>query len=168
MKLLIIGALAVAATIGFAADAWSKATSWLAISNSADRYKILQNFNNEALLDQQTGLVWERITKASSFTWQEAYRNCYNATTGGVRGWRLPTTAEILSLGENGSQTIPDAITSPESGEYNLWTSTPYYQDVSSGVYETARVNLAGPKVMEWGNHGINQTLGYLCVRGPH
>jgi hypothetical protein len=53
-----------------------------------------------AVLDKETGLVWQRETGAGviDFNWQLASQVCLNQTTGLRKGWRLPTAAEFGSL----------------------------------------------------------------------
>jgi hypothetical protein len=58
---------------------------------------VLTDFNNEAVRDNNTGLVWERSPVALSFTWR-GRANCINKKVGGQSGWRLPAIAELASL----------------------------------------------------------------------
>lgn len=51
-----------------------------------------------AVLDKQTGLVWEEMPDATPRTWTDATRYCLDKTVGGTIGWRLPSMAELKSL----------------------------------------------------------------------
>ncbi|MBH0203775.1 MAG: DUF1566 domain-containing protein [Nitrospira sp.] len=58
----------------------------------------LANFNSEAVLDQNTGLVWERSPASLLADWKGARSSCLNKAIGGQRGWRLPSIVELTSL----------------------------------------------------------------------
>lgn len=51
-----------------------------------------------AVLDQQTGLVWEEAPDATPRTWTDATRHCVGKTVGGTIGWRLPSMVELKSV----------------------------------------------------------------------
>ncbi len=51
-----------------------------------------------AVLDKNTGLVWEQAPDAGTSTWVTATFNCVNKNVGGTRGWRLPSVAELASV----------------------------------------------------------------------
>jgi len=56
--------------------------------------------NNAAVRDNETGLVWgqPKGVHATDNTWFYARRACAADTTGGRKGWRLPTVSELASL----------------------------------------------------------------------
>jgi hypothetical protein len=64
------------------------------------RFICLTDWNNEAVLDKETGLVWQRTPEVpfAGADLQSAVIACYQATTGGRKGWRLPTPEELMSL----------------------------------------------------------------------
>ena len=64
---------------------------------TTNRFVILANWNNEAVLDRETGLVWERSPSIST-DWIQASFQCMRLYAGGRSGWRLPTVQELLSL----------------------------------------------------------------------
>ena len=72
--------------------------SWDQTLPVATRFIILSNFNSEAVLDRETGLVWERSPSTSTFTFSDANRQCQHLTTGGRFGWRMAQTEELFSL----------------------------------------------------------------------
>jgi hypothetical protein len=69
------------------------------IPNAARRFVVLPDFSNEAVLDRETGLVWERAPNVSPTRyWSDSRQICVNKNVGGRRGWRLPSIHELASL----------------------------------------------------------------------
>jgi len=62
------------------------------------RFKVLSEFNNEAVLDNETGLVWEQSPDRKRRTWAETQVFCVNKKVGKRKGWRVPTIHEIATL----------------------------------------------------------------------
>jgi hypothetical protein len=80
---------ATAAVPYFAPPVWSQTLA------ANVRFVVLSNYNSDAVLDRETGLVWTRKTvRLSSHT--ESV--CRFLALGNRLGWRLPTTAELQSL----------------------------------------------------------------------
>jgi hypothetical protein len=65
---------------------------------SASRFKVLAAFNNQAVLDNNTGLVWELSPDTTARNFQDSTYWCANRTIGGLKGWRLPAIPELASL----------------------------------------------------------------------
>ena len=65
---------------------------------AAQRFVVLAAFNNEAVLDKNTGVVWEKSPRLAATDWQNARSTCLNNPTGGQKGWRLPSISELASL----------------------------------------------------------------------
>jgi hypothetical protein len=57
------------------------------------RFVVLANMNSDAVLDRETGLVWDRQPKRHEFDG----KTCHDAL-GNRYGWRLPSVSEVLSL----------------------------------------------------------------------
>jgi len=72
--------------------------AWTIPTVGADRFVALQNFNCLAVLDRNTGLVWEQNPAATTYTWADAMGICATKLMGGTMGWRLPSSDELGSL----------------------------------------------------------------------
>jgi hypothetical protein len=75
--------------------------SWDQTFPAATRFIILSNFPGtvyQAVLDRETGLVWERSPSLDIISWKEARVECLNKGFTGRRGWRLPSVVELSSL----------------------------------------------------------------------
>ena len=59
MKTRWCAAFAVVASLGWVSTATAQIQSWDK-QLGGGRFKVLAQFNNEAVLDQETGLVWEQ------------------------------------------------------------------------------------------------------------
>ena len=90
--------LAVSAVIVFAGSTYAIGLqSWdKAITSGAERFKVV--LGGAAVLDNETGLVWEQSPDANPRTWANALSYCVDKTVGSRRGWRLPTIQELSSL----------------------------------------------------------------------
>lgn len=62
-----------------------------------DRYVLV--LGDTAVLDRETGLVWQRETTDSTWLWRDAVLLAAQYGSYSRRGWRLPTVEELSSLG---------------------------------------------------------------------
>jgi len=51
-----------------------------------------------AVLDKNTGLVWEQAPDGTRRTWHQATADCVKKNVGGTVGWRLPSVIELKSI----------------------------------------------------------------------
>ena len=72
------------------------------IKSAKQRFKVLTEFNSEAVLDRETGLVWERKPSTENMAWSNARLFCAQKAVGGRGGWRLPSFSELASLVDPG------------------------------------------------------------------
>ena len=72
--------------------------SWDQTMPANIRFIILSNFANAAVLDRQTGLVWEKTIDENLHTYDEGRKLCLGKNVGGQSGWRLPSIQELTSL----------------------------------------------------------------------
>lgn len=68
------------------------------IRNANKRFDVLGDFNTQAVLDRETGLVWERSPDTTVQFWFNARGACAVKNVGGRIGWRLPSLPELSSL----------------------------------------------------------------------
>lgn len=74
--------------------------SWDQTLPAATRFIVLTNFNSEAVLDRETGVVWARTVSETAQSRGEASNKCNGSRVGGRYGWRLPSIQELMSLGD--------------------------------------------------------------------
>jgi len=68
MKNLYSSLIAIVAFVVFAGVVAAKPPSWDKVINSPKRFKVLDKFDDEAVLDKETGLVWEQSPSTSALT----------------------------------------------------------------------------------------------------
>jgi hypothetical protein len=167
-----LGLLMLVANAGIQ-KAFAKDASWGAISD-ANRFQPLQNYNNEAVLDRETGLVWQKTPNDGNVgslnpptTFGSAKGDCVTNQTGGRSGWRLPTVYELMSLRDSNSSfypTIPHNIFQSVSSTNHYWSSTSFGSDPNS-VYTVNFIPTAnGAPYL--GADKQTGTASVWCVRG--
>jgi cysteine-rich repeat protein len=76
--------------------------------------------------DAVTGLMWERVPSAASYTWAEAAAYCEGLSFSGFANWRLPTRIELVSLtSETRRNPAIDIDAFPDAPAATFWTSSP-------------------------------------------
>ncbi len=132
--------------IGFADATFQRIgslSSWSQKMN-AGRFELV--LDGEAVLDYESGLVWQRTCDYSTArNWYAAQLYCYDLEIGGRKGWRLPTIDELATLVDP-TQTNPSLpiwhLFSADNNEQLksiLWSSSTRLTATSSG---TARIIL--------------------------
>ena len=82
---------------------------------SGGRFNVLSTWNNQVVLDRETGLLWEQAPFCSdtpngcaNFDFhQNALFHCNNRIVGNRLGWRLPTIQELLTLIDPSTAGLP-------------------------------------------------------------
>ena len=130
---------------------------------AAQRFVILMAFNSDAVLDKETGLVWERSPQTTAVSSSNVRLTCANKAVGGRKGWRLPSLPELASL-------VDPSVASPGP---TLSSGHPFL-NVQSTNYWSASAHAENPALM-WGvGFGNGAVLGLSkafdqrawCVRG--
>jgi hypothetical protein len=132
------------------------APAWHQILPAAQRFVILADFFNEAVLDKETGLVWEQSPETSLHSWQDAQDYCFGRYHGDRGGWGLPRLEELSSL----LAFLPAGhpFTNVQSGS-NYWSATTRAEDTTQAWTQKATSTIKG-----W--HGKTETNLVWCVRG--
>ena len=97
----------------------------------SERFVILPAFNNEAVLDKETGLVWEKSPQTASARWSVARRTCAEKNVGGQKGWRLPFLPELQSLVD--PSIAPPGPTLPAGHPFLSVQSSVYWSETRVG-----------------------------------
>lgn len=145
------------------ADSWS--TKYLCDSvRYCPRFTNLYNFNNAAVLDRETGLVWQKNLNPNVWDWYSAQNYCNNLYLGGRKGWRLPTLQELESLVDSTKSNPALPIGHPFTNvvSFFYWTATTSAQNTSNAWL----VKMSDGSSESDGSK--NTSLGFpaWCVRG--
>jgi hypothetical protein len=138
--------------------------NWQNAHPAGERFRILPAFNNAAVLDKETGLVWELSPQAATVTWNEARITCVGRVTGGQKGWRLPAPSEMRSL-------VGPAVDAPGP---NLPPGHPFL-NVQPTSYWTVVPEANQPSYARYVDAFLGNVLSFIkiytfpvwCVQGP-
>jgi len=113
--------------------------NWDKALPSAQRFVLLAAFNNDAVRDNNTGLVWEKSPQTAAVTWNGARFACINKNVGGQKGWRLPSIPDLASLIDP-SVAHPGPTISPGHPFHNIqsagyWSATTNAEDASDAWF---------------------------------
>ena len=154
----------------YATPSWDQ-TLPCATPANCSRFIVLTNMNGEAVLDRETGLLWEKTPQAAAVTRVSAVLQCLQRQIGGRMGWRVPAAAELFSLMDTNN--TPPFFPAPAA----LPLGHPFV-GVNAIFWSTANVGAPfGPADRGFISvsmpGGITQTGGssdlirVWCVRGP-
>jgi len=174
MKTLYSILIVIVALFLFASLAIANPPFWDNQINNSTRFKVLNDFNNAAVYDKETGLVWEQSPlhpageETGVRTWVVAQADCNVKIVGNRRGWRLPTVQELASLldpsNPNGNPdlTVGHPFSNVQSSTY--WSATTNV-DLTSSAWAVDFSDADNPS---GGVGGItkNVSLSVWCVHG--
>jgi hypothetical protein len=139
--------------------------SWDRTLPSAGRFMVLTNFASLAVLDRETGLVWEKSPATTTHTWDAARFQCTSRTTGNRKGWRLPSMPELASLIDP-SVAAPGPTLPPghpfqdvQHGNDAYWSATTFANATADAWYVAFANGLVN-------NASKEITFFVWCVRG--
>lgn len=140
--------------------------SWAQSLPASTRFIVLSNMGGAAVLDRETGLVWEQAAYLTELDWDSALVRCATATTGNRRGWRLPSVQELGSLVDL-TNTFPvlalpvgHPFTIATPGSKFFWTATSLQSNPVFAYY--VEFDTGGSFVL----NKVTFALFSLCVRG--
>ena len=163
MKTLYSLGVAMIAVVLFATGAIADpGNTWDKKFDAAGRFHVLSQFNNAAVLDRETGRVWEQSPIEDNRRWSSAHSSCYEREIGGRLGWRLPTIEELASLVDRSQQNPALPAGHPFSKvQFNFyWSATTDTLNPSAALL----VDL-GTGEVERGTKELAE-LHFWCVRG--
>jgi hypothetical protein len=103
-------------------------SAWKELVTPVDRFELV--LGGEAVLDRETGLVWEQAPGGGALSWADAVDACFRRTVGSRRGWRLATIEEQMTLSTPGyvAPALPDGHPFDAPSD-TYWTITSHPDD---------------------------------------
>ncbi len=96
-----------------------------ALSLPAARYRLSEDTASDLL----TGLEWQRVVAADSFTFAEASQHCAKLRLDGPSPWRAPSMQELETLVDaRYSQPAIDGTAFPDTPAAPFWSLTPWVE----------------------------------------
>jgi hypothetical protein len=134
--------------------------TWSQKLPAAERFVLV--LDGEAVLDKETGLVWEKSPDTTRRNWFEALVYCYMREVANRKGWRLPAVEELASLVDNDfyNPALP-----PGHPFINVQSSAGYW---SSATWASTTDLAYNVDMVHGGVGGGNKSSTYYCwcVRG--
>lgn len=163
-RVVTLVAVAVLGPVSVQADTWDEP-----INIPGQRFAMLGSYQNQGVLDKETGLVWERSPSTSTYIWNDAHVACNFKTVGRRMGWRLPTIQELASLIDT---TVPSPGPTLPAGhpfsnvqsESSPGTHVPLYWSATSHINSTAWIASFRIGMVEVVGKGASSYA--WCVRG--
>jgi hypothetical protein len=119
-----------------------------------------------AVLDRETGLVWEQSPSRQTYQWWEAVHHCNTLNVGNRMGWRVPTIQEQASLMDPSvpppGPTLPGGHPFSNVQSLSYWSATTTTLVDPGAVWFAALFNAGVGKVFPT----TTQVLCVWCVRG--
>ena len=127
MKTLLVAWMSLL-VVTLASPRSSFADTWGDPVQPGKRFTVLKSYNGEAVRDNETGLVWEKVPETDGQDWSTAQSHCNTKTVGNRKGWRLPTIQELASL-------VDPCATDP-----SLPSGHPFFLDTSFAYWSATSI----------------------------
>jgi len=140
--------------------------AWSQTLHGAHRFQLV--LGGTAVLDKETGLVWEKQMNRFPDSWLGAMWACNQLEKGGRWGWHLPTLQQLASLLDTSVEGAPklpeghpftDVMSTIPWISTTYWTSTTHFQYTSLAYF----VNFGDGGLSQGGK---GETRFIWCVRG--
>jgi len=137
--------------------------TWSQKLPASERFKLVMG--GAAVLDKETGLVWEQSLDTGTRSWTNAHLHCLQREVSNRYGWHLPTAEELASLIDS-TQPSPSL---PDGHPFNNVQSSIYWSSTTS-VLNTDfawSIYLGPDNVGVY--HNLKSNSYYVwCVRGGY
>lgn len=137
--------------------------SWDQQIPAATRFIVLTDWSSAAVLDRETGLVWQQAPATTTFLWVDAIFACREVLVGNRRSWRLPSYEELTSLldATQSNPALPAGNPFQGIGATDLfWTATLDESDQAAAYF----VQIASATTFQTAIMGSNLFRAW-CVR---
>ena len=114
----------------YSSPSWDEKLACTKASN-CPRFIVLVNWSSAAVLDKETGLVWERSPSTTPLDWYTAQSHCNSLNLGNRLGWQMPTMQELASLMDGDPANTSSPKLPPGHPFFNVqssvyWSATTY------------------------------------------
>jgi hypothetical protein len=138
--------------------------TWSLILPGAQRFQLLSDMNNYAVLDKETGLVWTNGIQTSGGWWEFSRDECRKFKATGRMGWRLPTIEELSSLLEAPFPYTSASLPSGHPFDTNvLWAPVRSATNSPSSPSQKLKLDL---NTGEISSEDLTTVGNAMCVRG--
>ncbi len=120
----------ISTTLNDIPPAWSRTLQ--CDTTACPRFELV--LGGAAVLDHETGLVWEKTPSLPPVNWYLAVYDCALLTVGNRQGWHLPTIEQLASLLEGSVLPEGNPFTGVQSAGYWSATTSPLGADQALGV----------------------------------
>jgi hypothetical protein len=117
----------------YAMPAWDQKFDCTSSTN-CPRFIVLSNWASAAVLDRETGIVWEQSPRTTLLDWRNAHLACNGSNVGGRVGWRVPTLQELASLVDRSVPTLH----LPSGHPFSAIVQASYYWSATTAAVDTS------------------------------